>query len=330
MSRENPAREELDDVFEACRLRYAENLTQKQIAQMLNKSEVHVHRLVRRGHELGLVRFSLHPPVNRLLEHDLLQKLSPNGIRSVIAPPDGAIGYAAAELFKAKIVADDTVVLDGGTAVLSLAEAYTGSYGAMPTFIPIAADQAACDVSATAFAIRMATKSPGAKAIHVPGYRGEFLDELHQRAHAQARKAHFVFLGTSPWKPKSEAFGLVRYNGLDPEFIQREYPEIAHICGYCALDEHGDNVHISEIYERLPRALSFADIRNLAANSDVYSVLLADRPEETDSVLAAVRARLCNTLIVGEPTAERLSRKLATTREHEEAPAPKPSKRRGN
>jgi hypothetical protein len=107
-------------------------------------------------------------------------------------------------------------------------------------------------------------------------------------------------------------FDFIKHLGLNPAALRKKYGQIEAFCGIFALDDTGQNVAVSEIEDRLPAALTFPDIRNLARPDCAADVaLLGAGSERVSAVLCSLRAGMCNSLFVDQPLAEALYHEIA-------------------
>src|SRR5262249_49496926 len=162
-------------------------------------------------------------------------------------------------------------------------------------FIPLAADPPSYVVSAYELMTRMAVKYPAqVRCEKLPYLQGALLNGIHRKVREKARSADFVFLGVGPWDRPFTALAFVRRLGEDPEQLGRKYSEVACMCGYCALDRAGGHIPLREVEAKMPRALTFRQLRRLAGGDRCQVVLLAATLEKLDAVLTALRAGVCN------------------------------------
>lgn len=115
-------------MHQALVLHYVEGRTQAEIAKELGISHATVNRLIKRGHQLGLVEIKIKSPIDHLVELEA-RLVALGGIeRAVVVPtvsgnPQTAlqsVGEAAADLLLSTIKDGDTISITGGKGVSAL------------------------------------------------------------------------------------------------------------------------------------------------------------------------------------------------------------------
>ena len=115
-------------MHQALVLHYVEGKTQAEIAKELGISHATVNRLIKRGHQLGLVEIKIKSPIDHLVELEA-RLVALGGIeRAVVVPtvsgnPQTAlrrVGEAAADLLLGIIKDGDTISITGGKGVSAL------------------------------------------------------------------------------------------------------------------------------------------------------------------------------------------------------------------
>jgi DNA-binding transcriptional regulator LsrR (DeoR family) len=292
-----------------CELTYKEGKSGKAVAQELNLSEATVSRRLKEAWKEQLIRFSICPPRNTLIAGELKSLLAGRGVREVIVPEGhDTVGYAAARLFEDKATSGSTVVLDGGKTVASFVDALAGWKFERMVLVPICADPASYEVSAYEMMTRMAAvKYPTlVRCMKLPHLNGPLLRTYHEEARTRAAQADWVFLGVGPWEDGFTALEYVKHVGEDPGRLREDYPGVACMCGYLALDPAGVPVPIPRLQEKMPRALDFDHLKGRAASQECSVVLLAAGGRKTGAVDVVTRAGLCNTLVLDEELARQL------------------------
>src|SRR5205823_3261734 len=105
------------------------------------------------------------------------------------------------------------------------------------------------------------------RCVRPPYHMGPLLLPQQRAVQSTARAADFVLLGTGPWKPGFTALEFVRHLGLDPSELQETCRGVVCLSGYHALDAGGNYVKIQQIDDRMPRSLSFHQLRALVRRS---------------------------------------------------------------
>jgi DNA-binding transcriptional regulator LsrR (DeoR family) len=112
-------------MYQALVLHYMEAKTQAEIAKELGISHATVNRLIKRGHQLGLVEIKIKSPIEQLVDIEA-RLVAVGGIqRAVVVPsvsdnPQTAlqrVGEAAARLVLETIKDGDTISITGGKGV---------------------------------------------------------------------------------------------------------------------------------------------------------------------------------------------------------------------
>lgn len=300
--------------LEAARMYYQLNLNQKTIANQMQVSPATVSRLLGVARTAGLVRIQLFPPPNIELAEKLQQHLLRFGIQKVhVAPPSReAVSQLAARDFESRIRENSRIVLDGGLTVAGFVRALEIAFCNRATIIPLCADPPSYDVSAYELMTLMASKCVQANCKKIPYKTGKFLDPIHKKVQQEALQADYVFLGVGPWEKSFTALENVRHLNIDPEALQRQYPGVIAVCGYCALDERGELVTIPELDTEMPRALGFEQLKTLALGKTEL-VVLAASATKLSAIEVVLRARMCNCLVLDEELAKALLHRLAST-----------------
>jgi DNA-binding transcriptional regulator LsrR (DeoR family) len=310
----SPAAEQpLTQAFRAAELYYRHGEPQRKIAQELGVSPSTVSRLLEAARAHGLVHFVLSPPGHDPLSHLLQTKLRRLGhpIRTVlVADGEGRalVGYAAARHFEGTAPERTTVVLDGGWTVADFVSALPPQTRRRVTIVPIAADPPSYRISASELMTVLAAKCVFHSLQKIPHLvylnPGAFLQNKYDAVVRAARDADFVVLGVGPWQPGFTALEFVQDLGFRPEaFSRRKGRRIAAVSGYLPLTAGGELVPLREIEPYLPRAIGLEALRGLARRADRQLLVIAASEAKAGAVLAAVRAGLCNTLVLDRPLA---------------------------
>jgi DNA-binding transcriptional regulator LsrR (DeoR family) len=288
----------------------------QQIARALNVSGATVTRLKKDARKLNLIQIVYFPPQVQKLERGLHRRLRRHGICRVLVTEGDRIevGHRAARLFEEIARDGATVVLDGGKSVACFIEALEQGRLSGVEIIPLVADPASYESSSYELMTRMATKYP--VRVHcgkLPYWRSRELNKIARQVQKQASRADFIVLGVGPWNPSFTALEFVKHLGLNSKDLHKGYRDaVSAVVGYCAVGSEGQRVSVPEFEKKLPRSLSFSAMRALAATSRCTSMLLASGREKADPVLAAVRARACNTLVLDGELASHLLERLSS------------------
>jgi DNA-binding transcriptional regulator LsrR (DeoR family) len=289
-------------------LYYRDHKSQKQIASAIQVSQATVSRLLDYGRESKLVHVTIHAPVNALLSQQVLGHLQPWGVREVIVAgySRSHVGQAAAdqigELLRSRKQA--TLVIDGGMTIGEMITSLPRDLTTLIKVVPICADPPSYLVSAVELAAQLAAKCPFVENVKIPQFAGRALQKEHRKVQEIAAAADIVVLGVGPWKTTYTALEFIRHVGEVPQTVKQAHPDVLAVCGYCPITNRLELEHIPFLDERMPRSLSFSQMQALAQNSRCVVMLLAHSIKKCEAVLTAVRARLCNTLVVDEDLAK--------------------------
>jgi deoxyribonucleoside regulator len=297
-----------EQALQVSELYYLDNLSQKEVAKRLRLSKASVSRLLQFAREEGLVRISIHPPHNLALAREVLAFVKHYGVREVIVAgtKSAHVGQAAAAYFEQYARPRQTILLDGGFTVQDFVAALRGGLLTGLNVVPLCADPISYDVASCELMARFSTKYSGSKCFRVPRYRSDMLDGIREEIVRISRQADHVILGVGPWDPDFTALKFVEHLGLDPSELRQRETRIAAVCGYVFLDKESHCVAMPAIEERILRVLDLEDLRRLSGKEGCRSLLLAHSTEKRDAVITAIRARLCNTLIIDKDLAEAL------------------------
>ncbi len=302
--------------FRVAELYYVLGASQGEIARELDLSPSSVSRLLDHARRHRLVQFLVTPPLHAQLIQLLLAALQQRNLSSIrrVLVADGAgralVGYAAARHFEATAPANTTLVLDGGWTVRDFVTALAPQGRRRVTIIPIAADPPSYKISAFEMATLLAAKTVMHNLQRVPHLvhlkpRSPFLRRKHAEIAGIAKQANVVVLGIGPWQKHFTALEFVQDLGLHPEALKRkpQYRNVVAVCGYFPLTGAGEHVRVKEIAVVLPHALTFDALGAVARHRDNQVLLLAASAEKAAPVLAAIRAGMCNTLVLDKPLA---------------------------
>lgn len=319
-----PAARDLHDAhaFRAAELYYLHEQSQADIAAELKVSVATVSRLLEYARGAQLVQFVLVPPFHQLLAQALEERLAGWGVRKVLVTESdgrGVVGHAAAWHFEKTAPASATVVLDGGWTVRDFVAAVPRQAHRAIHLLPIAADPPSYRVSASELMTLFA-----AKCLHVQVHKVPHLANLvgspllktrHKTIQRLAATADFVVLGIGPWAVNFTALDFVADLGFRPESWKKKHAHIAAVSGYYPLSAEGAFVSVAELQRYLPHALAFDDLVQIARRPDKQVLLLAAAADKCAAVIVAIKARLCNTLVLDQPLAtvllERIGAELA-------------------
>jgi len=293
----------IEQAIRVCELYFGQDLPQKQIAQRLAMSTASVCRLLRYARQEGLVKFTISPPLNRGDISDLERDLEEFGIHKIIVAGKtvNSVAEATARYFEDSNSSGSTVVLDGGWTVSCFVDSLTPGMFERMTLVPICADPPSYAVAAQDSVSRLALKYPEkVTCAKQPHLSSKLLAPLHKKIQRRARHANFIVLGVGPWEKGFTAYEFAKCLGLQPRSLHASYPSVVGLCGYCPLDSEGSLIRIRELENKMPRALTFLDIQRMSKSSCCQVVIAAASERKIAVLLAAIKARLCNTLIVDE------------------------------
>lgn len=294
----------------AAELCYGRGMSQKEAAVEMSTSPASLSRLLKLAHDAGLVRITFHQPANVALGRALQQRLP--HLRSVVVGGTSRSEVAgfAANWFEETDGPRDVVVIDGGRTIAAFVEELSLQRYTDLRILPIVSDPASYDFSALENAVRMAAKSSTLRSLRYPQFRGQYLTHLIEEAQVTARTADCVLLSAGPFEPEFTALEFTKHLGLDPSVLQKSFPGARAAVGYSVIDADGNEVLIPQIEERLPKALSHSDLRDLSHSNSTHVVLVAHSPKKAVAVQAALRAGLCNVLIIDEALARSLKQRI--------------------
>ncbi len=303
-----PSNDRTRAALSACELYYGQNLPQKEVARQLGVSPATVSRLLQSARDEGIVRITIHPPLDIDLSQRLQQKLAPLGVRHVCVAGEGqsSVGQAAARFFDANIEPGATVVVDGGRTIERFVDALPSGGVAGLTVIPIATDPPSYSVSAYELMTRLASKFDRAVKRKLPYSLHKQLDQIYDECRAAARQADIVLLGCGPWASGYTALDFLHHLGFDPSEAARRHPHVVGVCAYQPLSATGELVVAPEIHDSMRHALTGADLQELSEDADRAVCLLAAGAAKRDAVRGVIAARMCNALFVDCELAEAL------------------------
>jgi DNA-binding transcriptional regulator LsrR (DeoR family) len=294
---------------------------QKDIATELDLNETAVSRIFNEGIKDGLVHIHIafNPPPVEQLQRELTARLKDQLIRSVyVGQTTDSTGLVAARYLEEKATSNKTVVLDGGQTVFDFVRELNLPKDNKLRIIPIAADPPSYKISAYELLTRLHAKIPSADPEKLPHFRGGRLDTEHLQIAAKAREADFVFLGAGPCVTGHTALDFVEHLGIDPVQFKRDHAKIAYMCGYCGIDNDGNEVEFNREFDlRMPRALNFKDLQSMARHPDKVVALLAKGERKLEAVSTVIKAGIINTLFLDGPLAAAL---LKLQKDHEPRP----------
>jgi DNA-binding transcriptional regulator LsrR (DeoR family) len=295
----------LEKKLTICELYFNEGLSYRQIRGRTGWSEATISRAITDAKKEKIVQIAIRPPLNHQQGVQLEDEFRDKGIRRVIvASRYGTVAQAAAGFFETEGRSSMTVVVDGGKTVRDFVLELSDRIFDALTIIPIGADPPSYETSAFEIMTLFAFKIPNARRGPLPNHKRLRLIPILESIRADARQAEFVFLGAGPWKPDYTASEFVKHLGFEPAEMRSENPDIACVCGYCAMNAVGVPVALpADLEDMMPRALDFGDLQQLAKTQGRTVALLAAGTEKCDTVRTVVMAKICNTLIIDGPLA---------------------------
>lgn len=287
----------LDRLVQVCEQLYSLNRRQSDVAKALGISAAAVSRMKNEATRLGIVRTIVCPPVQVDLSRELERLMAPFGIDAVIVCR-GYPGLAAARLLEQLALKSATFVLDGGRTVRECVESFEAHGMHELTLVPLCADPASYDLSAYNLMTRLAARFPAvASCIKMPYSSTSLLAHERDRACYMARGASVILLGVGPWTHGFTALEFVRHLGIEPKAFRGQYRQVVAMCGYCGLDARASFVRMPEL-DVMPRSLTFEQLRESAVGRRCRVVLMAGGESKVRAVATAIRARVCNVLVV--------------------------------
>jgi DNA-binding transcriptional regulator LsrR (DeoR family) len=224
------------------------------------------------------------------------------------------VGAAAARLYEESAAPQDTVVLDGGWTVAEFVNSLQVGLLESPKIAPLCADPSSYPISAYELMAVMAQKYDSAECYRLPHHHGPSLRGLRAEVCRRARQARFIFLGAGPWQPGFTAFDFVTFLGLSQAALARRHPGIVALCGYCAVNAEGRLIRLKQVEERMPRALTCKEIRARVGAADCTVALLVAGKEKLEPLIATLKARLCNLLVIDRELGQALAERIAAPR----------------
>ena len=295
--------------LDVCELYYQLRKSQKEVSIEKGISVSTVSRLLQSARDRGVVKIVIDPPSNVVLARNVAQAVGGHGIREVLVSPTGrkSVGVSAARYFEDHIEELSVVVLDGGLTVRDFVDSLVPGNESIG-IVPIATDPPSYEVSAYELMTRMSIKYPSSQCHKLPYSLKNLLNRRHEAIRRKARTARFLVLGVGPWKRRFTALDFVYHLGVKPEEIRRSHSAIVAVCGYCGLSKAGTCLPINGIDKQMRRALFYEELQRLAGKTTCRSVLLAAGKNKYSATMAAIRARLCNVLIVDDELAVELAK----------------------
>lgn len=314
-------RENLTRLLKVSKLYYEERKSKKEIAVQLSREEaspgeagkkIHpatVGRWLLRAEELGIVRITIRPPDDVRLGYDLFRFVHPFGIREVRVAGESQsdVGLSAARLFERSASSGQTLVLDGGTTVAALVQGLSGGDEIERlTVISVVSDAPSSSISSVELMTLASMKYLRSHRKPLPFHRGTpSLQRQLKDVQNLARQADWVFLGVSTPERGSTWQTTLEHIGINFHDLVAAHPDVAAVCACSTIAADGRKVTVPQMEERLMSALSYTDLRRLAAGS-AKVVLLAASAKKACAVLAVLRARMVNLLVVDRELAEEL------------------------
>lgn len=306
------------DAFRAAELYYLHEQSQATIAAELKISVASVSRLLDYARSKQLVQFVLVPPFHRLLGQALEERLASRGVRKVLvteADGRGVVGHAAAWHFEKTAPSSPTILLDGGWTVRDFVVAVPRQAHRAVTLLPVAADPPSYRISASELITLFASKCLHVQVHKVPHLANivgsPLLKARHRKIKLMAAKADFIVLGIGPWKVNFTALDFVADLGLSPRTWKKRHSDIVAVSGYYPLSAQGDCVTIDDLETYLPHALPFEELRQIARRPDKQVLILAASADKCTAVTVALKARLCNTLVLDQSLAAALLERVS-------------------
>ena len=295
-------------ILEACDLHFNHHWSKKRIGDKFGVVGSTVGRWIKQGVAASLVELRLFPTAEVALQLALSPCVERFGVKDLLVAGANRKRFAdaAARYFENRARSKSTVVLDGGRTVSEFVDSLTPGVFSDMRIVPIAADPSSYDVSAFELAAIVSRKYPKSKVLRLPHHPSDELAKRTKDVIAAGKTADFVFLGAGTWKRGQTALEFVRFLGLPRDKLQESYPQIKAVCGYCALDKEGGPVEIQEVDARMPRTLTYTDLKHLAKSHKSKVALLAAGAEKLDCALTVIRARICNTLLIDRELAAAL------------------------
>lgn len=293
-------------------LHYVHRIDQKDIAQIVGIKPPAVSRGIKRAKEKGFIQFGVAPPLEKSISAQLETRLAAAfGIRKVLVtahPGHDRVGYAAAAHFSNCVGAKATLVLDGGKTVEKFVEGLVQKAHCSLTVVPIAADPPSYDFSALEWMVRLSTKWKDCRLVKIPHLANlkpsEPLTRRLRDVQEVARTADVIVLGIGPWRKGCTAQDFIGDLGLAVE----DFPQATRaLCGYFALNAEGANVPLEDLEKLMPHAIDFQTLQALAGDPSKHVMLLAASAEKAEAVQLALKARICNTVVIDLPLASSLA-----------------------
>ena len=298
-------------LLRAAKLYYLEDWPQEKIAQRFETSVATVCRALKQAKASGLVRVTICPPADSLLEEQLLDQFEQFGLRSahVAGTTRFHVSLSAAQLFESKGRHRQRIVLDGGLTIKSFVQNLQPWHFEDLTVVPICADPPNDETSSFEVTTLLSSKFHVRKRYVIPTHVGESLAEVREKIRKIARRADWVFLGVAPFAKGFTPFKNLFHLGFKPEEIARKHREVFAVCGNFYLTRDGKNVPVREVKSRMRYALSFDELRSLALNEKTRVVAVVSSTQKTEAVRASLQSGIINTLIVDENLARALCKR---------------------
>ncbi|OOY16484.1 hypothetical protein BMI85_05230 [Thioclava sp. DLFJ4-1] len=312
-------------IHTALSLHYLDGLTQAQIAERTGMSHSTVNRLIKLGHEMGMVEIAIRSPFqdHLALERELAEI---SGLREVVIEATASdnseailarVGAAAADLLISKLRPGQSICISGGRGVSACVAGLRNTPSVRGiTVVPATGLVQGKHYTDVNHAAATMADAFGGEAVQMLSPMFAETDEQHQiitqmrtvsRVLDQARAADIAVVGIGGLRERSTSyFDLHRDVSAEEEELFAS-GAVAELLAQ-VLDSEGTPTSYRR--NRMVIAISPEDLRRVPV-----TIAVAAGVEKTEAICAVVRGGYIDTLVTDERTAREVLRQLRLRRE---------------
>ena len=313
-------RPKMSKLIRAAELYYERNLSQREIASILDTSRSKVSRLLAEAREVGIVDITIHRPIEKLpgLSEDIRKTFN---LRDAVVVSAGEtytdslrnVAQAAAELFLSIIEPNTTIGITFGQTLYHTVQAIEESpvEGVEIVQMVGALGEGESQIDGPEIALRMAEKLHGTyRYVHAPAVveNQEVRDVLMQLPQIQetmnrAAKADIMLQGIGSLAEEMSSLERAGYISSKERAKYLEQGAVGHLIAKLI---DGDGNEISAFNNRVV-AMPFEYMRQAK-----WSIGISASPIKAPAVLAAINGKYFNTLVIDNHSAEEVLRLVAS------------------
>ncbi|WP_116134117.1 sugar-binding transcriptional regulator [Tropicimonas sp. IMCC34043] len=300
-------------IYNAISLHYVDGLTQAQIAERTGQSHSTVNRMIRQGHELGMVEISIRSPFqdHLALERELAEV---SGLREVVieaTTSDNAeavlsrVGIAAADLLISKVKPGQSICISGGKGVTACVAGLRNAQTIRDvTVIPATGLVQGKHYTDVNHAAATMAEAFGAHAVQMLSPMFAETEEQHamitgmrsvSRVIDQARNADIAVVGIGGLRARATSYFDLHRDMPEEEADLMASGAVAELLAH-VLDARGRLTDYAR--NRLLVAISPEDLGRIPV-----SIGVAAGRDKAEAICAVVRGGYINTLVTDEITA---------------------------